>query len=154
VYDYIIIYKEIMNSSVIDKDPVAETDTVEVTEADAEANTKSAVKVTEADAHVEANKKTAVKVTEAGADVEEDASEVNETDAADDQKKAEDILQQLPDEIKKELDDDNLMDYSNRVKMRLEQMKKAWHDERRVKEAAEREKGIGMGYHSTQGRKK
>jgi len=46
----------------------------------------------------------------------------------------------LPDEIKKELDDDNLMEYSNKVKMRLEQMKKAWHDERRVKEAAEREK--------------
>ena len=46
----------------------------------------------------------------------------------------------LPEEVKKELDDDNLMDYSNRVKMRLEQMKKAWHDERRVKEAAEREK--------------
>jgi len=46
----------------------------------------------------------------------------------------------LPDEIKKELDDDNLMEYSNKVKMRLEQMKKAWHDERRVKEAAERER--------------
>ena len=46
----------------------------------------------------------------------------------------------LPEEVKKELDDDNLMDYSSRVKMRLEQMKKAWHDERRVKEAAEREK--------------
>lgn len=46
----------------------------------------------------------------------------------------------LPDEVKKELDDDDLMDYSSRVKMRLEQMKKAWHDERRVKEAAEREK--------------
>jgi hypothetical protein len=46
----------------------------------------------------------------------------------------------LPDEVKKELDDDNLMEYSNKVKMRLEQMKKAWHDERRVKEAAERER--------------
>jgi hypothetical protein len=46
----------------------------------------------------------------------------------------------LPDEIKKELDDDNLMDYSNKVKKRLEQMKKAWHDERRVAEAADREK--------------
>lgn len=46
----------------------------------------------------------------------------------------------LPEEIKKELDDDNLMDYSNKVKKRLEQMKKAWHDERRVAEAADREK--------------
>jgi len=46
----------------------------------------------------------------------------------------------LPNEVKEELEKDNLMDYSNKVKMRLEQMKKAWHDERRVKEAAEREK--------------
>ena len=46
----------------------------------------------------------------------------------------------LPNEVKEELEKDNLMEYSNKVKMRLEQMKKAWHDERRVKEAAEREK--------------
>jgi hypothetical protein len=46
----------------------------------------------------------------------------------------------LPAEVKEELENDNLMEYSNKVKMRLEQMKKAWHDERRVKEAAEREK--------------
>lgn len=46
----------------------------------------------------------------------------------------------LPEDVKEELEKDNLMDYSNKVKMRLEQMKKAWHDERRVKEAAEREK--------------
>jgi hypothetical protein len=46
----------------------------------------------------------------------------------------------LPDGVKEELEKDNLMEYSNKVKMRLEQMKKAWHDERRVKEAAEREK--------------
>ena len=46
----------------------------------------------------------------------------------------------LPDEIKNELENDNLMDYSNKVKKRLEQMKKAWHDERRVAEAADREK--------------
>lgn len=48
--------------------------------------------------------------------------------------------QPLPKEVKEELENDNLMDYSNRVKMRLEQMKKAWHDERRVKETAERER--------------
>jgi hypothetical protein len=46
----------------------------------------------------------------------------------------------LPEGVKEELEKDNLMEYSNKVKMRLEQMKKAWHDERRVKEAAEREK--------------
>lgn len=46
----------------------------------------------------------------------------------------------LPDDVKNELENDNLMDYSNKVKKRLEQMKKAWHDERRVAEAADREK--------------
>ena len=45
----------------------------------------------------------------------------------------------LPAEVKEELENDNLMDYSNKVKMRLEQMKKAWHDERREKERAQRE---------------
>lgn len=45
----------------------------------------------------------------------------------------------LPEEVKEELENDNLMDYSNKVKMRLEQMKKAWHDERREKERAQRE---------------
>ena len=66
---------------------------------------------------------------------EEFAVEIEDDTPTEDRK-----AEPLPDEIKKELDDDNLMDYSNRVKMRLEQMKKAWHDERRVKEAAEREK--------------
>ena len=46
----------------------------------------------------------------------------------------------LPEKVKEELDKDNLMEYSDRVKMRLEQMKKAWHDERREKEAADRER--------------
>jgi hypothetical protein len=52
----------------------------------------------------------------------------------------------LPDEVKEELEKDNLMDYSNKVKMRLEQMKKAWHDERRAKEAADREREEAINY--------
>ena len=45
----------------------------------------------------------------------------------------------LPKEIVKELEDDDLEEYSDKVKKRLSQMKKVWHDERREKEAARRE---------------
>ena len=46
----------------------------------------------------------------------------------------------LPKEIVEELDKDNLDEYSDKVKKRLSQMKKVWHDERRAKEAAARER--------------
>lgn len=46
----------------------------------------------------------------------------------------------LPKEIVDELEQDELTDYSDRVKQRLSQMKKVWHDERRAKEAAARER--------------
>ena len=39
-----------------------------------------------------------------------------------------------------ELEKDDLEEYSDKVKQRLSQMKKVWHDERREKEAATREK--------------
>jgi len=45
----------------------------------------------------------------------------------------------LPEDIVKELEADELEDYSEKVKVRLKQMKKVWHDERRAKEAALRE---------------
>ena len=45
----------------------------------------------------------------------------------------------LPAEEKEELEKDNLEDYSKKVKSRIDKMKKAWHDERREKEAALRE---------------
>ena len=45
----------------------------------------------------------------------------------------------LPKEIVTELENDELEDYSEKVKIRLKQMKKVWHDERRAKEAAMRE---------------
>jgi len=45
----------------------------------------------------------------------------------------------LPREIVEELESDTLDDYSDKVKTRLKQMKKVWHDERREKEAASRE---------------
>lgn len=46
----------------------------------------------------------------------------------------------LPNEIVQELEADELEDYSEKVKVRLKQMKKVWHDERRAKEAADRER--------------
>ncbi len=58
----------------------------------------------------------------------------------DDTPKADRNRQPLPDEVKEELDADTLDDYSDRVKNRMAQLKKAWHDERRAKEAADRER--------------
>lgn len=46
----------------------------------------------------------------------------------------------LPKEIVEELEKDTLDDYSERVKQRMAQLKKVWHDERRAKEAADRER--------------
>ena len=46
----------------------------------------------------------------------------------------------LPQELVEELEKDDLPEYSDKVKKRLGQMKKVWHDERRAKEAASREK--------------
>ena len=46
----------------------------------------------------------------------------------------------LPKNIVEELENDSLDEYSEKVKKRLSQMKKVWHDERRAKEAAQREK--------------
>ena len=46
----------------------------------------------------------------------------------------------MPKEVVQELDNDDLDEYSDKVKKRLSQMKKVWHDERREKERAQREK--------------
>jgi hypothetical protein len=46
----------------------------------------------------------------------------------------------LPQEVVDELEKDTLDEYSDRVKQRLAQMKKVWHDERRAKEQAGRER--------------
>ena len=50
----------------------------------------------------------------------------------------------LPEDIVKELEADELEDYSEKVKTRLKQMKKVWHDERRAKEAALREQNEAL----------
>lgn len=46
----------------------------------------------------------------------------------------------LPENIVQELERDDLEEYSDKVKKRLGQMKKVWHDERREKERAARER--------------
>ena len=52
----------------------------------------------------------------------------------------------LPKEVVEELEKDNLEDYSERVKQRMAQLKKAYHDERRDKEAADRERQEAIRY--------
>jgi len=56
----------------------------------------------------------------------------------------------LPKEIVDELDKDDLEEYSEKVKKRLGQMKKVWHDERRAKEALAREKEEALRFAQTQ----
>lgn len=48
--------------------------------------------------------------------------------------------QPLPKDMVEELEKDDLEEYSEKVKKRLSQMKKVWHDERREKERAARER--------------
>lgn len=52
----------------------------------------------------------------------------------------------LPQKIVEELEQDELEDYSEKVKVRLKQMKKVWHDERREKETARREQQEAIDY--------
>jgi hypothetical protein len=52
----------------------------------------------------------------------------------------------LPKDIVDELEKDELSDYSERVKERMAQLKKVWHDERRAKEAADREREEAVNY--------
>ena len=52
----------------------------------------------------------------------------------------------LPKEIVEELENDNLEEYSSKVKQRMAQLKKSWHDERREKEAADRERHEAIKY--------
>jgi len=46
----------------------------------------------------------------------------------------------MPKDLVQELEQDELEDYSDKVKTRLKQMKKVWHDERRDKDQAHRER--------------
>ena len=50
----------------------------------------------------------------------------------------------MPKEVVEELEADELEEYSDKVKTRLKQMKKVWHDERREKEREAREKAEAL----------
>ncbi len=50
----------------------------------------------------------------------------------------------MPKEVVEELEADELEEYSEKVKIRLKQMKKVWHDERREKEREAREKAEAL----------
>jgi len=75
------------------------------------------------------------------------SSEVEvELEVIDDTPPADRGRQALPAEIVKELEADDLEEYSDKVKKRLGQMKKVWHDERRAKETATREREEAIHY--------
>ena len=86
-----------------------------------------------------------VKEVEVKAEVKKEAAPVQEEldfdiEIEDDTPKADKNRDPLPENIKEELDADTLDEYSDRVKNRMAQLKKAWHDERRAKEASERQR--------------
>ena len=63
-----------------------------------------------------------------------------EIDIEDDTPEADRGREPMPKELVEELEADELGEYSDKVKTRLKQMKKVWHDERREKEREQREK--------------
>ena len=75
-----------------------------------------------------------VKITVEGDETDVEIDIIDDTPPQDRDRKP------LPKEIVEELDKDELTDYSERVKERMAQLKKVWHDERREKESAARER--------------
>ena len=80
----------------------------------------------------EAQDEVKVEIDTEGDNVEVDI--VDDTPAQDRDRKP------LPKEMVEELEKDEMTEYSERVKERMAQLKKVWHDERREKEAAARER--------------
>jgi hypothetical protein len=72
-------------------------------------------------------------------EIEEEGAEKPEIAVVDDTPEADRGRDPMPKEIVEELESDELEDYSDKVKIRLKQMKKVWHDERREKERVQRE---------------
>jgi hypothetical protein len=67
-------------------------------------------------------------------------AEKPEIEIEDDTPEADRGREPMPKELVEELEADELEEYSDKVKTRLKQMKKVWHDERREKEREMREK--------------
>lgn len=71
--------------------------------------------------------------------LEVEAEEGYEIEVEDDTPEEDRGRQPMPKELVEELDKDDLENYDDKVKQKLKQMRKVWHDERRAKEAAYRE---------------
>lgn len=71
-------------------------------------------------------------------------SNAPEIDVEDDTPEEDRGREPMPKEIVEELEADELEEYSEKVKLRLKQMKKVWHDERREKEREAREKAEAL----------
>lgn len=69
-----------------------------------------------------------------------------EIDVVDDTPPEDRDRQPLPKEVVEQLEKDDLTDYSERVKERMSQLRKVYHDERREKEAAAREREEAVRY--------
>jgi hypothetical protein len=67
-----------------------------------------------------------------------------EIEVEDDTPEADRGREPMPKEIVDELEADELDEYSDKVKTRLKQMKKVWHDERREKERLQREQNEAL----------
>jgi len=65
-------------------------------------------------------------------------------DVEDDTPEADRGREPMPKDIVDELEADELEEYSDKVKIRLKQMKKVWHDERREKERYQREQNEAL----------
>lgn len=72
-------------------------------------------------------------------EIEAKETEKPEIEVVDDTPDADKGREPMPKEIVDELEADELEEYSEKVKLRLKQMKKVWHDERREKERIQRE---------------
>ena len=73
-------------------------------------------------------------------DIELDIEEEDDTPSADRNRDP------LPEKVVEELENDTLEGYSDRVKQRMAQLKKVWHDERRAKESADRERKEALNF--------
>jgi hypothetical protein len=74
-----------------------------------------------------------------GLDFEIEGVDDVQIDIEDDTPEADKGREPLPKELVEELENDELEEYSEKVKIKLKQMKKVWHDERREKERLQRE---------------
>ena len=84
-----------------------------------------------------------VEKVEPQATKQEDLFEIEEVDDTPPEDRGKDPL---PEDMVETLENDTLEDYSERVKQRMAQLKKVWHDERRAKESASREREEAVNY--------